>query len=51
MRYRDGTKNCQVAMADLVLLHNKAAEGLAKNDRAGYGIYLGIMGFGQVEPM
>jgi len=31
-----------MAIADLVLLHNKAAEGLAKHDRVGYGIYLGI---------
>jgi hypothetical protein len=31
-----------MALADFVMLHNKAAEGLAKNDRLGYDIYSGI---------
>jgi hypothetical protein len=40
--YRGGTKNCLMAISDFVLLHNKAAEGLAKHDRVGYDIYSGI---------
>ena len=39
---RGGTKNCPMAIADFVLLHNKASEGLVKHDRVGYDIYLGI---------
>ena len=39
---RGGPKICPMAISDLVLLHNKATEGLAKNDRVGYDIYLGI---------
>ena len=39
---RGGTKACPIAISDLVLLHNKAAEGLAKSDRVGYDIYFGI---------
>jgi hypothetical protein len=31
-----------MAISDFVLLHNKAAEGLAKHDRVGYDIYSGI---------
>ena len=38
---RGGTKACPIAISDLVLLHNKAAEGLAKSDRVGYDIYFG----------
>ena len=43
MQCRGGIKNCPVAIAGLVLLHNKAAEGLAKSDRLGYDIYVGIV--------
>ncbi len=39
---RGGTKNCPMAIADLVLLHNKAAEGVAKTDSVGYDIYIEI---------
>ncbi len=39
---RGGTKNCPMAISDFVLLHNKAAEDLAKHDRVGYDIYSGI---------
>jgi hypothetical protein len=31
-----------MAISDFVLLHNKAAEGLAKHDHVGYDIYSGI---------
>ena len=31
-----------MAISDFVMLHNKAAEGLAKHDRVGYDIYAGI---------
>jgi hypothetical protein len=31
-----------MAISDFVLLHNKAAEGLAKHDRIGYDLYSGI---------
>jgi hypothetical protein len=31
-----------MAISDFVLLHNKAAEGVAKYDRVGYDIYSGI---------
>ncbi len=39
---RGRTKNCPKAISDFVLLHNKAAEGLAKHDHVGYDIYSGI---------
>jgi hypothetical protein len=31
-----------MAISDFVMLHNNAAEGLAKIDRVGYDIYSGI---------
>jgi uncharacterized protein (DUF4415 family) len=31
-----------MAISDFVLLHNKAAEGLAKNDRVGYDLFSGM---------
>ncbi len=36
LRCRGGPKNCPSAIADVVLLHNKAAEALAKSDRVGF---------------
>ena len=39
---RGGPNKCPMAISDFVLLHNKAAEGLAKHDRVGYDIYSGI---------
>ena len=41
-RCRGGPNKCPMAISDFVLLHNKAAEGLAKHDRVGYDIYSGI---------
>jgi hypothetical protein len=39
---RGGPKNCPLAIADFVLLHNKAAEALAKENRVGFDFYNGI---------
>ena len=39
---RGGKDKCPVAIADLVLLHNKAQEGIAKTDRLGFDIFNGI---------
>ncbi len=39
---RGGPKACPITISDLVLLHNRAAEGLAKTDRLGYDIYSAI---------
>ena len=39
---RGSKDKCPVAIADLVLLHNKAQEGAAKRDRLGFDIYNGI---------
>jgi hypothetical protein len=44
LRCRGGSNKCPMAISDFVLLHNKAAEGLAKSDRVGYDIYSGIAG-------
>ena len=42
LRCRGGTKACPISISDLVLLHNKASEGLVKTDRVGYDLYSGI---------
>ena len=42
LRCRGGSGKCPMAISDFVLLHNKAAEGLAKNDRVGYDLFSGI---------
>ena len=42
LRSRGGTKACPISISDLVLLHNKASEGLVKTDRVGYDLYSGI---------
>ena len=39
---RGGKDKSPVAIADLVLLYNKAQEGIAKNDRLGFDIFNGI---------
>ncbi len=39
MRCRGGAKACPI---DLVMLHNKASEGLVNADRVGYDLYSGI---------
>jgi hypothetical protein len=39
LRFRGGQKNCPIAIADFVLLHNKAAEALAKSDRVGFDFH------------
>ncbi len=39
---RGGTGKCQMAIPDLVMLHNKASGGLTKTDRLGFDIYAGI---------
>jgi hypothetical protein len=36
LRCRGGPKNCPRAIADVVLLHIKAAEALSKSDRVGF---------------
>jgi hypothetical protein len=36
---RGGNGKCPVAIADLVLLHNKATEGQAKNDPLGLNVF------------
>ncbi len=35
---RGGLKNCPMAIADFVLLHNKATEALAKSDCVGFDL-------------
>ena len=42
LRCRGGTKNCPIEISDLVMLHNKASEGILKQDRVGYDLYSGI---------
>ena len=39
---RGGKDKSPVAIADLVLMYNKAQEGIAKNDRLGFDIFNGI---------
>lgn len=39
LRCRGGAKACPIEISDLVMLHNKASEGLVKSDRVGYDIY------------
>ena len=39
LRCRGGTKNCPIEISDLVMLHNKALEGLVKTDSVGYDLY------------
>ena len=40
---------CPVAIADLVLLYNKAQEGIAKTDRIAFDIYNGIADVSDVK--
>ena len=43
MLCRDGPNKClMAATCDFVLLHNNAAEGVAKHDSVGYDIFSGI---------
>ena len=42
MRFRGDKKKCLMAIADFVLLYDKAAEALAKRNRVGFDFYTGI---------
>ncbi len=42
MRCRGGAKACPIDIPDLVVLHNKASEGLVKTDSVGYDLDSGI---------
>ena len=42
LRSRGGPNKCPMAISDLVLLHNKAAEALARGDRVGFDFYSGM---------
>jgi hypothetical protein len=39
---RGRPKNCPIELSDLIMLHNKASEGLLKPDRVVYDLYSGI---------
>ncbi len=42
LRCRGGQNKCLMQIADFVLLHNKAAEALAKENRVGFDFHSGI---------
>ncbi len=42
LKCRGGSNKCPMQISDFVLLHNKAAEGLAKGNSVGYDIYSNI---------